>query len=709
MVWSFRRGHRTSGRCSTPRTVVGIFAALVAISQLTTVSIHAQAVAPASYTANSNRTTYNKPSLPALGGAGAIFSDPTFGSSMLRVTDPNTRPGAAGQSYTTPSAAHQTAWNADSTYFYVRSVDGYFIPYAFNPSTMRTSRVQATSSGAGGLVVSSQAEPQFSFVSPSTLYVTGQDPSNDWPIVRRFDFSSGSYSDLLNLGQVAPIARSTYTGGLSSSAGSPERVMAFFGGSGQDSHYLVAVFPVAQPQSVLLLDTTTSTLTVNGSRMGTNIPLNFHLHHAWMDKSGQYVVLESTAPDRGSPNYAAPLYVWDTYANRVTALPQNTSLSGGHYATGFGMMVNQDCCTSTSWDAAQWQLRTLSNPTANQDLIGPVLTPQEVYASDHTSWNNAQAGSVVPFVSGFYRSTSNTAPWRPWDDEIVAVQTNAGTGATVWRFAHHRTIVDSFWDMPRPNVSQDGRWALFTSNWEHSLGSGRVDVFMVSLAASSSAAPPSSTPTPTPTPAPPTAAPTPVPAPAPTPTAGTTPSSYGTIQRLQWASLINTTASTTSVTKTGGCGGCADGTAVSAQQIASGNGGVQFVAADSTLRVGGLGEGSMVSDLSSLRFAIRLQGSTAEVRESGAYRFETSFAPGDTFWITNDSGLIRYWKNRVAFYTSTSAGNTPLRVQAILFDMSGTLGDMYVATGVTSGASTAQALAAVADAPTPAATTKRRP
>jgi len=28
---------------------------------------------------------------------------------MLRVTDANTRPGHAGQSYTTPSAAHQNA------------------------------------------------------------------------------------------------------------------------------------------------------------------------------------------------------------------------------------------------------------------------------------------------------------------------------------------------------------------------------------------------------------------------------------------------------------------------------------------------------------------------------------------------------------------------------------------------------------------------
>jgi hypothetical protein len=118
-----------------------------------------------------------------------------------------------------------------------------------------------------------------------------------------------------------------------------------------------------------------------------------------------------------------------------------------------------------------------------------------VYAGDHTSWNNAQPGALVPFVSGFYRSSAETAPPRPWDGEIVAVQTDrAGADATVWRFAHHRTSNDSFWDTPRPNVSLDGRWVLFTSNWDKSLGaepsggSYRQDVFMVELATPSSPA-----------------------------------------------------------------------------------------------------------------------------------------------------------------------------------------------------------------------------
>jgi hypothetical protein len=625
--------------------------------------------------------------VPSLGPGGSSFTDPTFGSRMLRVTDATTRPGISGRSYTTPSAAHQTAWNANSTYFYVRSVDGYFIPYAFNPSTMGISRVQATSSGSGGLLIDSQAEPQFSFVSPNILYVTRQDSTYDWPIVRKFDFSTGSYTDLLNLGQAAPIAHSTYTGGLSSSAGSPERVMAFFGGSGQDQHYLVTVFAANQPQSVMVLDTTTSTVTVNDRKTDTNIPLNFHLHHAWLDKSGQYVILETTSPDRGSPRYSAPLYVWDTSANALTALPESGGLSGGHYATGFGTMVNQDCCTSTTWDAAQWQLRGLATPGATQDLVTPVLTPQETYAGDHASWNNAQPGTLVPFVSGFYRSASETVPWRPWDDEIVAVQTNGGlAGATVWRFAHHRTNIVSFWDMPRANVSQDGRWALFTSNWEKTLGADpssgpREDVFMVELAPGSANLSPAPVPTPPPTPTPtptPTPAPTPLPTPAPAPTPAP-PSGVSTSEPARWSMLVNVTANGNSLQKTGGCGGCADGGAVSQQQIGSGGGYVQFTASETgTLRYIGLG--SNTTSANDFRFALRLQGTTAEVREGGGYKSETSFATGDVFRIAVQAGAVTYSKNGTVFFTSSGAVGS-LFVDASFYDMNSTITNVMITTG----------------------------
>ena len=84
----------------------------------------------------------------------------------------------------------------------------------------------------------------------------------------------------------------------------------------------------------------------------------------------------------------------------------------------------------------------------------------------------------MPVISSTYRYGNNTAPWRAWDDEIIGIETTNGGGGNVWRFAHHRSNVVSdnnpaglyFWYQAIANFSPDGKWVLFTSNWEKTLG-----------------------------------------------------------------------------------------------------------------------------------------------------------------------------------------------------------------------------------------------
>ena len=80
--------------------------ALVAIPGWRAAPLRAQSALTA-YQAKADRVVYAKPPLPAVGGAGSALTDPTFGSRMLRVTDPNTRPGTAAMPF--PSAIN-TAW-----------------------------------------------------------------------------------------------------------------------------------------------------------------------------------------------------------------------------------------------------------------------------------------------------------------------------------------------------------------------------------------------------------------------------------------------------------------------------------------------------------------------------------------------------------------------------------------------------------------------
>lgn len=459
---------------------------------------------PDTYFAIRSRTVYQKPAVPVLGPAGYRFSDPTFGSRLARVTDGNTRPGFLNRSYSTPSAAHQLAWNATSDRFYIRSLDGWFIPYDFNSVTMAASRIQPTASGDGGLLIQSHVEPQFSFVSRDIIYAATRDQTapdgHDYPVVHKYDFATGQYTILLNLRPYTTFDPTqteldTYAGALSSSATMPEKISVMFNAGRQDMHDKVAVFEVlpAGAANLVILDTRHSTVTVGGTTNPTSLPLGFRLHHAWIDQSGQWVVLYPTG---GVP---AHYVVWNLTTHTFTPV---VTRPFGHDALGYGWQVNQDCCASGApFDGAQWQIRHLSSPQSSLDLISPQLSPQQTFIAEHTSWNNAQPDRRVPVLSSLYRyfkNSYNTTPWRAWDDEIVAIQTSAPGASTVWRFAHHRSDITMdngtdgtyFWYQPHANISPNGRWALFASNWEKTLGEAsnsepegvhRTDVFIVRL------------------------------------------------------------------------------------------------------------------------------------------------------------------------------------------------------------------------------------
>jgi hypothetical protein len=450
---------------------------------------------PTSYTSPSDRIPRPKPALPAIGGAGSIFADPAFGSKLLRVTDANTRPGSTGVSFRTPSAGPQIAWDMASKYFYVTSTDGTILVYSFDASTMKAARVPGA--GDGGLQLNFYVEPQFSSTKPGVIY--GVYGGGDLRTVYQYDLVAGTYTPLLDLDTVVP-GISGYVGSMMTGGTPTEYLMTFFGGGSQDQHYLLLWSPIGNFGARKVINTLAST--ING--VPTNVPLNFKLHAATIDRSGRFVFLHPTAVDLVAPRYAPQAYIWDTSTDIITPITSGgldggpNALPGGHGAPGFGVGVNHDCCTSSAWDGAQWQFRSLATPLITRDMINPILTPKEVYLSDHATWANAQPDVLVPIIAATYRyaASQNTAPWRAWDDEIIAIQTDAPSGATVWRFAHHRSNIGSdsngdnpyFWYEPRPSVSPDGRWVIFTSNWEKTLGTdvrdggtARQDVFLLRL------------------------------------------------------------------------------------------------------------------------------------------------------------------------------------------------------------------------------------
>src|SRR4029450_8431321 len=73
---------------------------------------------PAAYNAVTDRVKRDEPPLPALGGPGFKFPDPTFGSRLVRVTDAETRPDRPDRAWEVTSSSEQNTWNVNATIFY---------------------------------------------------------------------------------------------------------------------------------------------------------------------------------------------------------------------------------------------------------------------------------------------------------------------------------------------------------------------------------------------------------------------------------------------------------------------------------------------------------------------------------------------------------------------------------------------------------------
>jgi hypothetical protein len=424
---------------------------------------------PLTYNAINDRVLRVPPTLSSLGGAGFRFTDPTFGSQMLRVTDANTRPDRAGRFYMSPSSAESTAWNTNSTKFYVLDSGGNQIPYDFNPATMTASRMAPLGNGSGGLVLNLGGEPTFSFVDPDLLY--GGSGSQ----FVAYRFSTATQTGLHDVRSCLPGI--TFHALEVSVSKDDQQMLAYIGGAAQNADTTVYVWD--RTKGCRWMNTQTGQVGGQWGPMGTYTgDKGLLLHNARLSKGGQFARLVTS-------NGGAGTYYWDIGTLNLVACPENTgpNYCNGHAVMGFTKAINQ----RQLGDAMDFAIRPMASPnsaTAFPGLINPLLTTPARWGNDtHPSWNNVQSDERQPVCMEVYNP--DNAVLRAWDGEIICAAMDGSSN--VWRFAHHRSLVANlFWDQPRANVSQDGRFVMFTSNWGNTVGSGpdgqRQDAFIVQLA-----------------------------------------------------------------------------------------------------------------------------------------------------------------------------------------------------------------------------------
>ncbi len=155
----------------------------------------------------------------------------------------------------------------------------------------------------------------------------------------------------------------------------------------------------------------------------------------------------------------------------------------------------------------------------------------------------------------------------------------------------------------------------------------------------------------------------------------------GAPQNVVWTNAVGVSVSGNSLTKTASQA-WGNGGASSTQSIASGDGYMEFTAAENnTHRICGLSNGDSNQDWTDIDFGIyvRMDG-YASIVESGTYHSEiaVTYAAGDHFRVSVEGGVVKYNKNGTVFYTSTVAPTYPLLVDTSLYTYGSTISNVVI-------------------------------
>ena len=365
----------------------------------------------------------------------------------------------------TPASAEQNSWNSTSTSFYIVTSGGGFLLYNFDSATMAIHPRNSPSLPWHG-------EPQFSFSQPDILYGT----TEGRPEFQQYSLSTGKVSTVNEPSKCLKLNGPDGAFDVSVSA-DDKRFMSVIGPK-QDENYIIYVFD--RDKGCRWYNTQTGEIGGQWGPTGkSSITEQYGVHNGRISKSGKFVTIA-----RGAGPGPGKWRVWNLETLEVTVCPSQCS---GHRALGYSHVINSGGSHPMAW---------VERPLDRLDALTPVLpelskSPGYWYDS-HISWNNTDPADSTPACLSTYRPSNSGSPGAPldttgpWENEIVCIEMD-GKGSKVWRFAHtFSTGKNGFWSTPRGNISPDGKFFMFTSDWQDQLGKApngkyRTDAFIVEL------------------------------------------------------------------------------------------------------------------------------------------------------------------------------------------------------------------------------------
>ncbi|HKY73478.1 MAG TPA: hypothetical protein VJL88_16270 [Nitrospira sp.] len=428
------------------------------------------ASAPTTYSAYTGTDPKPIPPAPALGPANSIIHDPTFGSRILRVTDPHT---ANGASLIPSDAGYYRTWNADSSALKLVNSRGVSYWLEFNPSSFSVGDGSARPSLHP---LSFHWTWEWSAVDPDIIYFLNGNQ------LAKYNKTTRAVTNLGGPPNGDPVTYRVAVVGA-------DNWICSAAGSGTQNTYtkIYCVNPNNSSQSKFIdvvkktingvsqrdphWPTSASNQTVGihslfGSAGGSWLGICFH-QASWNRNGGAVVNLDTDT--------------WSLVTSADTYYSGHTSLGNGKFVNGSGSTNGKDSRGAI--------VRNPSN-LMNTKQYTFIMQPPSIagwHDGEHSSWFNASTNPQAPVLFSRYNITAAPGPLT-WYGEIIAAATDGSN--TVWRFAHnHNGGLLGYHGTSFAQISNDGRWALFSSYWDGTLGaspgdfgfSTRMDTFIVEL------------------------------------------------------------------------------------------------------------------------------------------------------------------------------------------------------------------------------------
>jgi len=404
-----------------------------------------------------------------------VFTDPDFGSSMVRATDATTNLGVRGTFVRTEGGGRANEWSADTKKFYVIGKGGRVLAFAFDPLTMVVSSLP--NAGAGGGLLLPLRPGSFSFVDPDLYLGTrSQDPLT----ITSYRFSTGVLTPVIDTrtcGVQPPLGsgRSVVSDDDVSLSLDDSRVSISEGGSQFGKHMFVVVYD--KNLGCRWYNTQTGEI---GGQWGPSgnatVGTSYLIRHAYLSRNGKYIQIATDT---------STWYVWDIATlNLASCTIGPGSDCGGYGVEGYNTYINSPGVL----DDMQVVQRPLSDLSQITSLVYPLPpSPGNWGQAKHFTWSNVDVDDANPVCVSTYSYDGDTKIDQPFAGEIFCIETD-GLASTVWRFAHNRAVyVNPYFNtQPLGDVSRDGKFFMFTSDWDAQLGTGTdgtplSDVFIVRL------------------------------------------------------------------------------------------------------------------------------------------------------------------------------------------------------------------------------------